>query len=76
MEYLLREFNAATPGNQMKWGRMERARGEMDWAQADQFVEFCQLHRLRIKGHALVWHTQMPSWVDDTLPAWQLRAAP
>lgn len=75
MEYLLREFNAATPANQMKWGRMERARGEMDWAQADQFVEFCQLHRLRIKGHALVWHTQMPSWVDDALPAWQLRAA-
>jgi len=75
VEYLLREFNAATPGNQMKWGRMERARGEMDWAQADQFVEFCQLHRLRIKGHALVWHTQMPSWVDDALPAWQLRAA-
>ena len=54
---------------------MERARGEIDWAQADQFVEFCQLHRLRIKGHALVWHTQMPSWVDDALPAWKLRAA-
>lgn len=58
----------------MKWGNMQPQRTEWHWEEADKLVDFCEQHGLRLKGHTLVWHNQMPSWVTEGLTAQELRA--
>jgi endo-1,4-beta-xylanase len=60
-----REFNSLTPGNAMKWGSVEPARGSYNWAEADQIVAFAEAHDQQVRGHTLVWHSQNPSWLTD-----------
>jgi len=74
-EVLAREFNYVTPENAMKWGPLEPSRGDHAWAEADTIVEHARAHSQEIKGHALVWHQQTPSWVTTSLGAEDLSAA-
>ena len=61
-----REFDAVTPGNEMKWGTVEPTQGQFNWTGADQIVAFAQAHNQVVRGHNLVWHSQLPSWVNST----------
>ncbi|MFF1506155.1 endo-1,4-beta-xylanase [Streptomyces sp. NPDC058326] len=68
------QFGSVTPGNEMKWGSVEPTRGAYDWAGADRVVAFAEAHGQQVRGHTLVWHSQLPSWVSDgTWTADQLR---
>ena len=58
-----KQLTSATPENAMKWGEVERQRGEFDWSAADAFVAFAKAHGLKIRGHTLVWHSQLPRWL-------------
>jgi endo-1,4-beta-xylanase len=60
-----REFNSLTPGNAMKWGSVEPARGSFNWAEADQIVAFAEAHDQQVRGHTLVWHNQNPDWLTN-----------
>ncbi|GAA3120462.1 endo-1,4-beta-xylanase [Streptomyces rameus] len=57
------QFGSLTPGNAMKWGTVEPARGTFDWTEADRVVAFAQAHGQQVRGHTLVWHSQNPSWL-------------
>ena len=70
-----REFNYVTPENEMKWGLLEPTQGNYTWGNADAIVQFAEAHGQLIKGHTLVWHAQLPSWVDGSLSADQLNSA-
>jgi endo-1,4-beta-xylanase len=61
---LAREFNSVTPENALKWERVEPARGHYDFAAADEIVAFAQAHDQKIRGHTLVWHSQLPTWLS------------
>jgi endo-1,4-beta-xylanase len=71
---LTREFDNVTPENEMKWGVVEPVRGQPDWSGADAIVKYARQHRKTVRGHTLVWHSQLPAWVAD-LPADELRSA-
>jgi len=60
-----REFSSITPGNEMKWGSLEPTRGNYNWGPADSMVAFAQQHGQEIHGHTLVWHYQLPYWVEN-----------
>ena len=64
---LTREFNAITPENAMKWEAVHPAEHEWNFSPADQLVEFAEAHRMRIHGHAVVWHRQLPGWLTPAL---------
>ncbi|MFJ9006333.1 endo-1,4-beta-xylanase [Streptomyces canus] len=59
------QFSSLTPGNAMKWGSVEPARGSYNWAEADQIVNFAEAHGQQVRGHTLLWHNQNPSWLTN-----------
>ena len=60
-----KEFNAATPENDMKWERIHPLPGQYDFAAADKFVEFAQKNNIFMTGHTLLWHSQAPDWIFE-----------
>ncbi|GAA2190520.1 endo-1,4-beta-xylanase [Micromonospora lupini] len=59
------EFSSVTAENAMKWESLEPTRGTYDWTAADQLVEFATRNRQAVRGHVLVWHSQLPAWLTN-----------
>src|SRR5579859_7817744 len=57
------QFSVVTPGNAMKWQTVEPEQGTFDWSQADELVSFAHANRQLIRGHTLIWHNQLPTWL-------------
>ncbi|MEH0841105.1 endo-1,4-beta-xylanase [Micromonospora sp. CPCC 205711] len=62
---LNREFNMVTPENEMKWDATEPAQGQFSYTSADRIVSHAQANGMRIRGHALAWHSQQPGWAQN-----------
>lgn len=57
-----RHFSSITAENEMKPFALQPVEGRFDFSVADRFVEFGERHHMKIIGHCLVWHNQMPRW--------------
>ncbi|QHA09195.1 1,4-beta-xylanase [Streptomyces broussonetiae] len=68
-----REFNMITPENEMKWDTTEPSRGNFNFGPGDQIVGHATAHGQRMRGHTLVWHSQLPAWVSGIRDANTLR---
>lgn len=62
-ETLAREFNMVEPEDAMKWCSVRRNEGVFDFQQGDQIVRFAQAHRMKVRGHCLVWDHDNPKWL-------------
>ncbi|MFI6703736.1 endo-1,4-beta-xylanase [Streptomyces sp. NPDC050509] len=71
---LNQEFNSVTPENEMKWDALDPSRNSFNYGAADQIVSHAQSKGMKIRGHTLVWHSQLPGWVGS-LAAADLRTA-
>ena len=61
---LAREFDLVTPENAMKFAVVQPERGRFDFTQADALVDFAEAHGMQVNGHVLVWHQQLPPWLE------------
>ncbi|GAA2302796.1 endo-1,4-beta-xylanase [Streptomyces kunmingensis] len=69
------EFDSTTPGNGMKWYATEPQRGVFDFTAGDEIVRYAKAHGLKLRGHTLLWHSQLPGWLTSgTWTADELRA--
>jgi endo-1,4-beta-xylanase len=62
-ELLAKHFNSLTSENDMKWDATEPTEGNFTFTNADQQVAFADAHGMRVRGHTLQWHQQVPAWV-------------
>lgn len=58
------QFSTVTPENVMKWQLVEPTQGTDDWAAADRLVAAARENHQLVRGHTLVWHSQLPSWLS------------
>ncbi|MER7756914.1 endo-1,4-beta-xylanase [Kitasatospora sp. NPDC097643] len=69
-----REFTMITPENEMKWDTVEPSRGSFNFGPADAIVGHAAAHGQKMRGHTLVWHSQLPNWVSSINDANTLRS--
>jgi len=67
-EVLGREFNILVAENTMKPVAIQPTLGSFVWDEPDQLVAFAEAHDMEVRGHCLVWHEALPSWM--TAPTW------
>ncbi len=60
---ILREFNSVTAENDMKPQPTEPRRGQFDFTRADRIANFCRQNGIRMRGHCLMWHSQIGEWI-------------
>jgi endo-1,4-beta-xylanase len=68
-ERIATEFSSITAENVMKWQLVEPERGRLDFAAADRLVQAAQRARQGVRGHTLLWHNQLPTWLTDGVAA-------
>ena len=58
-----REFNSITAENDMKPQPTEPRKGEFNWENADKIANFCRQNGIKLRGHCLMWHSQVGTWI-------------
>jgi endo-1,4-beta-xylanase len=70
-----REFGSVTAENEMKWQSLESQPNRFNFVNADRIVDFAEEEGMQVRGHTLVWHSQLPRWVSDLTTPEAVRSA-
>lgn len=62
---LSREFNSITPEYQMEALITRPSRERFDFTLADETVSFARRSGMQVRGHPLIWHTELPNWLKS-----------
>ncbi|WP_101690188.1 bifunctional endo-1,4-beta-xylanase/feruloyl esterase [Dysgonomonas massiliensis] len=58
-----KDFNSITAENDMKPELIQPTRGEFNWENADKIADFCRSNGIKLRGHCLMWHSQIGKWM-------------
>ena len=64
-EAAAKQFNMMVCENEMKFDALEPSRNNFSFGSADNLVTLAQQNDMAIRGHCLVWHNQLPTWVSS-----------
>ncbi len=56
------QFNTVTPENHMKAENIHPEKDRYDFEMGDKYVDFGLENDMKIIGHCLIWHSQLPDW--------------
>ncbi len=62
-QLLKKHFDTLTAEDAMKWGPIHPTESTYNFAPADAIVNFAKTNGMQVRGHALVWHEQVPDWL-------------
>src|SRR4030042_2622874 len=62
-DLIKRHFNSITADNDMKWSNLQPTEGTFTFTNADKIVAFAEANGMKVRGHCLCWHNQVPSWI-------------
>ena len=62
------EFNSITCENDMKPEPTEPQEGKFNWEAADRIANFCRTNGIKLRGHCLMWHSQIGRWMYSDNP--------
>ena len=67
MQIVERHFNQIVAENGMKPESLQPVEGMWDFEKADALVNWAKARGMKVMGHVLIWHEQLPRWffVDD-----------
>lgn len=64
--YTLRqEFNMLTTENALKFGPVHPQPDIYYFDDADRIISFAESNGMKVRGHTLVWHQQLPTWITQ-----------
>nr|AAC43719.1 endoxylanase precursor [Thermoanaerobacterium sp.]prf//2209349A endoxylanase [Thermoanaerobacterium sp.] len=58
-----RHFNMLAAANAMKPESLQPTEGNFAFDNADKIVDYAIAHNMKMRGHTLLWHNQVPDWV-------------
>ena len=62
---IAKEYNMVVCENEMKFDAVEPSQGSFSFNDGDRLVNFAKRHNMRVRGHTLAWHSQVPSWLTS-----------
>ena len=68
-QLVCREFNSITAENDMKPQPTEPAEGQFNWEAADRIANFARQNGIKLRGHCLMWHSQIGDWMYKDNPS-------
>lgn len=57
------QFSSVTAENVMKWEALNPQPGVHDWEAAEALIANAEANGQVVRGHTLVWHNQLPTWL-------------
>jgi endo-1,4-beta-xylanase len=60
-----REFNICVAENVFKFSLIHPRADGYDFAAADELAAFARSSGMKLRGHTLVWHNQLPPWLTN-----------
>jgi endo-1,4-beta-xylanase len=66
-EKFLKNFNSAVTENALKWGNMERRKGEINYSIADGILAWTEENHIPLRGHNIFWGVEnfVQPWVKE-----------
>ena len=63
---LVEQCRVVVAESAMKWGPLRPTPDTYHWEDADALLAFAEEHRMKVRGHNLCWHEQLPRWFEAT----------
>jgi endo-1,4-beta-xylanase len=67
---LATEYSVLEPENEMKFGPIHPEPTTYNFADADKLVDFALAHGMKVRGHNLLWFSQLPIWIVAPAQPW------
>jgi endo-1,4-beta-xylanase len=63
--HFAQECGILVPEAELKWQTLRPSLESFNFAPGDWLLEFTREHKIKLRGHTLIWHGALPSWFAE-----------